>query len=283
MKSIFISICLLCFFFVQHGAAALEKETISVSGKQRVYSIHEPEDTYGEEVPLLIILHASDEEGNSFAHDSDWFSLAEIMQFYVVTPEALPLSTDPDTHVWNAGSDTSAWAGFADDVTFLDTLIDHLLKKYKFSIDPQSIFITGQGEGACMAYYYASRTSHKIAALVTSGGCLLESLDSRVPPTQIIHVSGMNDDVYPYYGGTHRTMNIPAYEDSIKPFIQANRCSGSEVKEENDHYIHLHWTSPQGKDIDVYKIKNWGHEWPNAKETRIALPDISWSILFGGF
>lgn len=130
------------------------KESIVVAGKKRTYYLYVPEGiTPSQPVPLLVLLHGSDRNGNSLVEK--WKALADKEKIILVGPDAM---------------NPRGWEIPNDGPDFLHELIE--LLKSKYPINQRKVYLFGHSGGAKFGLIMGLVESRYFAAVVAHGGAL---------------------------------------------------------------------------------------------------------------
>jgi polyhydroxybutyrate depolymerase len=188
--------------------AGLSDATLQVAGVTREYRVHVPSGVTTSPTAVVLVLHGGGGEGlnvaNTGAHPLSVFrSIADREGFVVVYPGGLP-ARDGNAGWTDCRADNTV-ASEADDIGFLDALIDRLRTQY--SLPSAKIFMAGGSNGAQMTLAYAISRASNVAAIATSSGNLPQSpksgacsgTPSRRVPALMTH--GTADTLMPYGGG----------------------------------------------------------------------------------
>lgn len=188
--------------------AGLSDATLQVAGVTREYRVHVPSGVTTSPTAVVLVLHGGGGEGlnvaNTGAHPLSVFrSIADREGFVVVYPGGLP-ARDGNAGWTDCRADNLV-ASEADDIGFLDALIDRLRTQY--SLPSAKIFMAGGSNGAQMTLAYAISRASNVAAIATSSGNLPQSpksgacsgTPSRRVPALMTH--GTADTLMPYGGG----------------------------------------------------------------------------------
>ena len=188
--------------------AGLSDATLQVAGVTREYRVHVPSGVTTSPTAVVLVLHGGGGEGlnvaNTGAHPLSVFrSIADREGFVVVYPGGLP-ARDGNAGWTDCRADNTV-ASEADDIGFLDALIDRLRTQY--SLPRAKIFMAGGSNGAQMTLAYAISRASNVAAIATSSGNLPQSpksgacsgTPSRRVPALMTH--GTVDTLMPYGGG----------------------------------------------------------------------------------
>jgi polyhydroxybutyrate depolymerase len=163
----------------------------------------------------------------------------------------------------------------ADDVAFLNQMLDQLTSKY--SVDPHRIYASGLGDGGVMALRMGCTMADRIAAIAPVGASLPKTmicLPSR--PIPALFINGTDDPVVPYEGGTYKPgqFHVLSAEDSAKAWARFDHC------EEKPAQGKLPPLQKDGKDIKtfafsgchdnvqvaLYAVKGGGNTWPGGEQ-----------------
>jgi len=188
--------------------SGLSDATIQVNGGVRDYRVHVPAGVTTAPTAVVLVLHGGGGEGlniaNTGAHPLSVFrSVADREGFVVVYPGGLPARDG--SAAWSDCRADNEVASDADDIGFLDALIDRLRSQYGLPVS--KIFMTGGSNGAQMTLSYAITRANNVAAVATSSGNLPQNPKlgacsgtpaRRVP---ILMVHGTSDTLMPYTGG----------------------------------------------------------------------------------
>jgi polyhydroxybutyrate depolymerase len=199
---------------------AVTTAQIDIGGQARNYTVLVPPDVAARgPLPLLLALHGGNVTQAQARATSGFDALAIEPGAVVVFPEGYQNS-------WNAGTCCKpATTQAIDDVAFISALIDQLEADY--AIDPNQVFITGDGTGGSMAYRAACELSDRIDVVaVISGPLLVDCSPSR--PISALHVHGTADTLFLYDGGgTACDGPCPAVAQTMDLWRQADGCTGA--------------------------------------------------------
>lgn len=186
----------------------LSSATIQVGPVSREYRVYVPAGLMQPPKALVLALHGGGGEGmdvaNAGAHPLSVFrTVADREGFVVIYPGGLPAADG--SPAWNDCRADNRVASTADDLAFLDALIDRVSGEYGLPVS--RVFMAGGSNGAQMSFAYAITRSAKVAAVATSGGNLPQNPKpgpcSEAPsrPIPILMTHGTADIVMPYDGG----------------------------------------------------------------------------------
>ncbi len=258
MKTLYMFTLLLMFVIASSPAQNYLK--IRIGSELRSAKIYLPEFNDSTDSPSLIIaLHGyttnpKDLELSSQIHQ------ACLNNYIVVYPRGS--KNDNGYFGWNAGGMYKEWTKNANDIQYIDSLINLLVLKYK--IDQKRIYIMGHSNGAMMAYKLAAQLPTKIAAVACISGPMLDSIHIPLYPVSIMHIHGDNDLVIPHNGTEQYGFHIPSIDETFKMWIEWNHCSTvPSVLKYNKQVTALKWTG--NAEVNLFLIHGLGHDWPNKK------------------
>jgi polyhydroxybutyrate depolymerase len=240
--------------------------TLESGGITRSYEIHLPPNYMTTSPPVVILFHRADGDGfdmrllSSFDLESNYYG------FLAVYPYAV---TD-----WAYGCDcTSAEADGIDDVQFVLDLLDTLEADY--SINRDSVFVTGFAEGALMAQKMICDAAESFAGLATVGATMSVPVaevcePSREMPVLMIH--GKQDEEFRWDGAPNLgALSLLSADTTLQFWATHNGC-GDRVASEYvgfDSYYNFEVyregfeSCPAGADVVLYRMEGAGHGWPN--------------------
>jgi len=255
-------------------------DSIIFGGLKRTYLIHIPSShDKTKSTPLLIALHGGGGTGKNMVKLTlDGFDkLSDKKGFVVVYPDGI------EKH-WNDGR--SGEEGFRahkediDDVGFISTLIDYLIKK--LNIDPKRVYITGMSNGAIMSYRLACELTEKITAIAPVAGNILQNSYlscSPSKPISVLSINNVNDPLLPFAGGNitgpfgfKKLGKVLSTSDTIRFWVNHNNCSISPVitherdkdpKDGTRIRKEVYGNGKDGTEVILYAIEGGGHTWPS--------------------
>ncbi len=185
----------------------LSDASIDVAGVRRDYRVHVPTVSAPPKA-IVLVLHGGGGAGlsiaNTGAHPLSVFrSVADREGFVVVYPGGLP-GADGEP-AWNDCRSDNQLASSADDIAFLDALIDRLRSQY--GLPASQVFLSGGSNGAQMTFAYVTARADAIGGAATSNGSLplnpkpgtCSATPARRIPLLMTH--GVDDPAMPYAGG----------------------------------------------------------------------------------
>jgi polyhydroxybutyrate depolymerase len=237
---------------------ATTEATLDSGGQARTYLIHLPAGFQpNRPTPLVLAFHGRKGTGN----DIEAFSGIDALDAIAVYPRGLA-GPDGET-AWQGAPENSG----ADDVRFVDTLLDHL--ESTLCVDQSRIYATGKSEGGGFTALLACRLPRRIAAFATVSGAFYPGTDAGCatsPPAPLLDLHGTGDHVISYDGGVSHGEHYPSMAEWLRRWAGHDRCAtdptstaiGSDVTE-------LTWQGcAAGSALVHYRIAGGGHTWPGA-------------------
>ncbi|HXP49793.1 MAG TPA: PHB depolymerase family esterase, partial [Bacteroidia bacterium] len=200
MKHFFSFFVLYLSGFSLFAQTNLDK-TIMVDSKKRDYIIHLPKNYQTlNKLPLLIALHGSGgkDEGTQRLYRLD--APADNYGYIVIYPQAIYKN-------WNIPG-ISAYGEIdssADDVHFISSLIDSMVRFYK--ADSTRVFVTGLSRGGKFSLYLANKLNSRIRAIAPVCASIPNDMEDNyhfTKPTPVLLINGTEDPLVSYKGGYGR-------------------------------------------------------------------------------
>jgi polyhydroxybutyrate depolymerase len=138
--------------------------------------------------------------------------------------------------------------------------------------------MVGLSNGGMMAYRFAAERLNKLAAIVSVSGVIGSRASPDSPewllPVPLLIMHGASDETVPFDGGKPidraSTREYRSVSDSVRFWTTANNCMkgptrrytfGGMVTEDS-------WMDARGQnEVRLYRILNWGHQWPGGPFT----------------
>jgi polyhydroxybutyrate depolymerase len=259
--------------FLLWTAATASAQALTFGGLQRTYLVHAPA---GNDHPsgLVINLHGAGATGAGQEAITNYDSVADALGFVVAYPDGIDQS-------WADGRGASMPdRQGVDDVGFLSTLIDRLVRDY--GVSSGRVFVTGMSAGAFMANRLACDRADLVAAVAPVAG----TLGTGVPcapsrPVSVLQFHGTADSVVPFGGGGMQgrggASDILAATEMAARWRAVDGCSSAPVEDvlpvTGDGTEVHRFTSvgcAGGTAAVLLQINGGGHTWPTGN---FALPD----------
>lgn len=248
------------------AAPGLEKQTMTVDGRERTFFVHWPSGKeQARDLPLVLVLHGGGGSGESMARFTGFNEKSDAKGFLVIYPNGSG-RFETKLLTWNSGNCCAyAMENKIDDVKFLSKLIDKSIKDYH--VDSRKVFVTGMSNGGMMTYRAGCELSDKIAAIAPVAGAMnLTCKPSRPLSVHIIH--GTADEHVLYYGGTGKKQLDAGRVDqpvsaSVSFWVKYDGCSATPSRKEEGHVIEETYSGcKDGTEVKLITIRDEGHTWP---------------------
>ena len=192
----------------------------------RSYLVHvPPKHDPTKATPVVLVLHGAGTNGAIMIPFCGLNRKADEAGFVAIYPNGTGLANLMLT--WNSGGLRGKMAdGKADDVAFLDKLLDDLATMVK--VDSKRVYATGMSNGGMMCYCLAAELSDRIAAIAPVAGTMAIENYKPKRPVPVMHFHGAADKIVPFAGPSDRTPKFLAFksvEETIKVCAKANGCS----------------------------------------------------------
>lgn len=168
-----------------------ESISLYVDGAVRSALVRRPATPSSAKAPLVLALHGSDGSAADLERITGYDEVADREGFFVVYADGLPIDIGAGfvSRSWNSGECCEpATSAQVDDVSFLATLLDMVLRRYP--VDASRIFVVGHSNGAIMAQLVACRLADRLAGIASVAGSLDDTITcnpSRPLPFLEIH------------------------------------------------------------------------------------------------
>ncbi len=222
----------------------LASGSLQVGGVTREFRVYTPAGMTGSPKALVLVLHGGGGIGlgiaNPGAHPLSVFrDVADREGFVVVYPGGLPaLDGSPG---WNDCRSDNQTSSQADDIGFLNALIERLRSQY--GLPGARVFMAGGSNGAQMTLSYAMAGPANVAAVASSNGNMAKTPKtgacSASPPRRlpVLMVHGTADPAMPYAGGCVANLGgncnrgqVISAEATRDVWRQANGATGTPVQ-----------------------------------------------------
>lgn len=243
--------------------------TVLMGEQRRTYLVHVPKDYDPKKpAPVVLALHGAAMDGSMMVWFSGLNKKSDEAGFIVVYPSGTGVGP---FRTWNAGGFSGKMAeGKADDVTFIDNVLDDLNVVVK--LDEKRVYACGMSNGGMMCYRLAAELSDRIAAVAPVAGtiAIVDSKPKR--PVPLIHFHGSKDSIVPFEmtkGKTPSFMKLKGVEESVQTWVKLNGCEEKPktetISKDGDELKVTRTTYGGGKDgseVILVVIEEGGHTWP---------------------
>lgn len=249
---------------------------LRAAGYAWTYVLHVPDGpATGQAAPLVLLLHASGEDGATQLALNGWIEKSESAGFVIAAPDALPLDPDQPTDLltdprfWNAEQpylDPRRRA--VDDLAFFDALLDDIPSRVNIDLD--HVFLAGHSGGGGMVFRLAAERAERFAAAATlASPCFqVDPSPSRAVPT--LFMVGTSDPILPMNGGRldflwlHR--DTPPVLKIADKWASVLGCTDEPVERTEDGLTILEYGGcSDGAAFRTILIEGHGHRWPGGE------------------
>jgi len=223
--------------------------------------------------PAVIILHGGMGSAEQMRVTSGFEELARAEGFAAVYPEGTEFSGE--MHAWNTGHLLRRRVRGADDIAFLDALIDRLVAQH--GADPARIFMTGSSNGGMMTFVYAATRPRRLAAAAPVVASMFRSEPMPEAPVPMLIINGGRDDEVPIGGGmsnnalvrgAQSTPYLPL-EEVVAFWVTANRCvEPPKVSVVGTVTTRAYMGGADGAPVEFVVDAEGGHGWPGRPSRR---------------
>lgn len=229
----------------------LSDETITHDGLEREYLLYVPESYTGNTaVPLVFSLHGAGGTKESQYDLSQFDQIAEAETFILVTPQG-------ENRMWNINSTDNR----ADDVGFINALIDEMDSRY--NIDTDRVYVAGSSLGAFMSFQVACQLSGRIAAVAAVKGIMSPGqidVCQSASPTAIIQMHGTEDPLVPY-GGVANTLQFWVNLNQNDTTAVVTSIPDPDPNNGNTVNRHVYSNGAKGIEIEHLEVIGGVHDW----------------------
>lgn len=251
---------------------------LQVSGvERRAIIVNAP--PQGQRQPVVLVLHGGAGSADAQRRRTGFDELALREGFTVVYPEGSAWGRGQ--HAWNTGYLQRRQVGHADDIGFLDALIDTLIDRH--GADPARIYMTGGSNGAMMTLVYASQRTGRLAAIAPVVGAMFSFEDRPSRPVPILLINGAADAEVPIEGGMSRNPLVrsaqaapyKSLDETLGFWVEVNRSSPTPVVKHAGTLTTRTYPPQPGGAVTVSIVDaEGGHGWPGTPATRRGIAPI---------
>ena len=245
---------------------------------RRAVIVNAPTD--GKKRPVVIALHGGQGSAEIMRANSGFDPVAKANGFMVVYGEGTDFGNK--RHAWNTGYLLRRQVRDADDIAYLDTLIDKLVNEY--DADPTRICMTGGSNGGMMTYVYAVARSERLAAVAPVVASMFTFEKKPAVPLPILIINGAKDDEVPLEGGMSRNAMVSRAQDApYKPlkevvqfWVEVNRSQKPElIVTQGTVTTTTYAASTKGATTEFVVDSVGAHGWPGTRARRQGTAPIS--------
>lgn len=250
-------------------AAGDHIRSLTIDETVRTAIVHVPKKYRPDQpAPLILALHGAAMTGEAMEHFTKLNVTSEDKGFIVVYPDGTgkkPLLT------WNAGSFANGVGSQADDLGFLNQLLDDV--ETVVNVDKKRVYACGMSNGGMMCYRLAAELSRRIAAIAPVAGTMAIGDARPSRPISVIHFHGTADALVPYEaesGKSHFWLKTRSVADSINAWRTLNGCLNQSPRvdvlsapdDELEVVRSVYGPGTDNTEVVLIKIVGGGHTWP---------------------
>lgn len=223
--------------------------------------------------PTVVVLHGGMGSAEQMRQTAGFGSIATREGFMVVYPQGTEFSEG--RHAWNTGYLARRQVGTADDLTFLDRLLQTLVREGR--ANPQRIYMTGGSNGGMMTLVYASQRARRLAAIVPVVAAMFTFDKMPETPLPVLFIQGAKDDEVPFEGGFSRNPLVSRaqqapykpFEETVQFWVRANGAvSPPKVAKSGSLTTTTYEAGKNGATVQTIVDAEGGHGWPGRARTR---------------
>jgi len=223
--------------------------------------------------PVVLALHGGQGSAQIMRTNSGFDQVARKNGFMVVYPEGTDFGND--RHAWNTGFLLRRQVQNADDIAYLDMLIDKLIDEH--GADPTRIYMTGGSNGGMMTFVYAVARSERLAAVAPVVASMFSFDTKPKHPLPILIINGAKDDEVPIEGGMSRNPLVRRAQDApyksidqvVEFWVQVNKSQSPPTVEKVGTLTTTSYTSSaDGAPTELIVDSVGGHGWPGTRARR---------------
>ncbi|MDQ6948515.1 MAG: hypothetical protein M3256_20220 [Actinomycetota bacterium] len=208
--------------------------------------------------PLVVVLGGYNDTADTTAQLTHFDPEASSNGFVAVYPEGVGLS-------WNAGFCCGHNGYGADDVGFVNAVIDQLQSEYR--IEAVQVYAVGFSSGAFMAYRLACEDSSRIAGIGSVAGATALETCHPAKPVSVIEINGTVDPQVPFQGGEVMPTGtadhpIPSAANLVQGWAQLDACPGASTLQTKGPVTITAWVTCQaGTGVNLIAVDGGDHSW----------------------
>ncbi|MFN9786987.1 MAG: PHB depolymerase family esterase [Planctomycetia bacterium] len=238
---------------------------------RRAILVNAPED--GVKRPAVVVLHGGMGSAEQMRLKSGFDAVAKRHDFMVAYGEGTDFGDG--RHAWNTGHLLRRQVKDADDIGYLDALLDRLVAEH--GADPARLHLTGSSNGGMMAFVYAVRRAERLAAVAPVVATMFSFDGTPSVPLPILLINGAKDEEVPLLGGMSGNPLVRAGQASpFKPvgevvafWVRANRSIQSgEAMVVGSVTTTTHAAEEGGAPTVFILDSAGGHGWPGSEPQR---------------
>ena len=268
----FLLFLFLPLFLQSSFAQTTEVGGFEFEGLDRDYFVYLPAGyTPGDQLPLVFNFHGiTSTSGQQYSYTGVFGGMntvADTGQFIVCYPEGTKIPTESGFE-WNVGFSFST--STADDVGFINALIDTLHAKYDINLD--RVYACGMSNGGYMAYKLACDLTDRFQAIASVTGSMVPEEFAVCNPTNTIPVMQIHNtsDSVVLYAGFDFGVSM---DDLMDRWTNENFCLGdadsvaiADIDPTDGSTVDkFTWNNCQGnRQVVHFRVNGGAHTWPGS-------------------
>ena len=255
----------------------LSSQSMMYDNENREYLIYIPQDynNNNSPMPILFAFHGFGGYSQYFINTADFRSLADQFNFIAVYPQALVCNGGTTWNTNPPGGDNKC---SQDDIGFFEALLTEISSNY--TIDSNSVFLTGYSNGADFSYAMACFQSSLVTAIAPVSGLMpmVDASSECAPnhPTSVIIFNGTNDSSRPYSGIEGYMMSVDSTVSYWSQYNNTDSSPQTNVVGNIENYTYLNGDSNSA--VDLFKIVNGDHDWFNLSYNGNSMEQLMWNF-----
>ena len=222
---------------------------------------------------VVIVLHGGQGNADIMRSNSGFDPVAKANGFMVVYGEGTDFGGN--RHAWNTGFLLRRQVRDADDIAYLDTLIDKLINEH--NADPARIYLTGGSNGGMMTFVYAVARSERLAAVAPVVASMFTFDKKPAAPLPILIINGAKDEEVPIEGGMSRNPLVRRAQDApYKPleevvqfWVESNKSQvAADISTQGTLTNSVYLATANGAVTEFVIDSEGGHGWPGSRSRR---------------
>jgi len=227
----------------------------------------------GELRPAVVILHGGMGSAEQMRTTSGFDAVARTAGFMAVYAQGTDFGAG--RRAWNTGHLLRRQVRDADDIAYLDALIDTLVRDH--GADPARIFMTGGSNGGMMTYVYAVARAERLAGIAPVVASMFTFEKSPAVPLPILIINGAKDNEVPLAGGMSENPLVRnAQSTPYKPvrevvdfWVKANRSTPEGTPAMRGSVTTTTYPAQEGGAVTEFVVDSeGGHGWPGTRSRR---------------
>ncbi|MBM3964787.1 MAG: hypothetical protein FJ308_06925, partial [Planctomycetes bacterium] len=245
---------------------------------RRALIVNAPTD--GSKRPVVIALHGGQGSAEIMRTNSGFDPVAKANGFMVVYAEGTDFGGN--RHAWNTGYLLRRQVRDADDIAYLDALIDRLIEEH--DADPARIYMTGGSNGGMMTYVYAVARAERLAAIAPVVASMFTFEAKPKVPLPILITNGAKDEEVPIEGGMSQNPLVSRAQDApYKPlkdvvsfWVEVNQSKAEpKIDVQGSVTTTVYGATSEGAVTEFIVDAEGAHGWPGSRARREGNAPIS--------